>query len=188
MKSKLNKFMGRTLTSVVLIAVLAAFMCCGYFISPIFIEVLVWIFMAGASIEMYKCLRNSGYNFSPLPFIVMLVASYPVYLAMQLKANSGGVYGLLIVTLVSVMLALVIFTFEPDRNKEEDEVDVEDPAVFAMVSGVKEEIPPSEQRSRLSNLFASIFMIIYPMLFLGAAWVLSGKYCAFFAIDRKSVV
>ncbi|MDE7373551.1 MAG: hypothetical protein K2N18_05760 [Clostridia bacterium] len=42
----------RTLTGIALVAILAGFMLCGYFVSPIFVDMLILFFRAGSVYEM----------------------------------------------------------------------------------------------------------------------------------------
>ena len=42
----------RTLTGIALVVMLAGFTLCGYFVSPIFVDMLILIFLAGAVYEM----------------------------------------------------------------------------------------------------------------------------------------
>ena len=105
----------RTLTAIVLLVLVAGFMVCGYFVSPIFIDMLILLFLAGAVYEMYKCFKDAGYKMFVVPVVFMLVTAYPVFYTMQHfvgdEKTTFGVQGLLIVFLVSSMLALTIFTF-----------------------------------------------------------------------------
>ena len=107
----------RTLTAIVLLVLVAGFMVCGYFVSPIFIDMLILLFLAGAVYEMYKCFKDAGYKMCVAPVVFMLVTAYPVFYTMQHFAGIG-VQGLLIVLLVSSMLALTIFTFKPAKHSK----------------------------------------------------------------------
>lgn len=183
--------------------VLAAFMVLGYFVSPIFIDMLVMIFFAGSLYEMYKCLKDGGYHMFKAPPIFVLVTAYPVFYLMQHfigdgnKTVSAGIQGILIVLLVGALLCLSIFTFKPsaDKSREatpsdgESEIsdaqqDAEEPQTVAQNAG-KSDAPQNAEKSRicgLSDLFANVFLLVYPTMFLTAAFVISYKYSAFFAI------
>ena len=95
----------RTLTALVLLVLVAGFMVCGYFVSPIFVDMLILIFLAGSVYEMFKCFKDAGYKMFVAPPVVMLIAAYPVYYCMQRFVGHGatntsaGVQGLLIVLL-----------------------------------------------------------------------------------------
>ena len=111
----------RTVTGIILIAFLAGFMVCGYFVSPIFVDMLILIFLAGAVYEMRKCLKDVGYDMYISPTVVALVGAYPVFYLMQhFIGGSAGIQGLLIVFLVSFMMCLSIFTFRPLMRKKND--------------------------------------------------------------------
>ncbi len=165
----------RTLTSIVLLVVVAAFVLCAYFVSPIFLDILVLIFMAGAVYEMFRCFKGAGYKMFVAPIIVVLLLAYPSFYLMQhYIGGSAGIQGLLIVFLLGAMLNLTVFTFKPARHTQA-EVDK------ALEAGVELELEP-ENAHDLKDLFANMFVLVYPMLFLAAAWVLSYKYSALFAI------
>ncbi len=170
----------RTLTAVILLLLVAGFMVLGYFVSPIFIDMLILFFMSGAVYEMYKCFKGTGYKMFVSPIVLMLVGAYPVFYLMQYFIGEGqtnvsaGIQGLLMVFLASCMLTLTIFTFKPAKRsqKELDE---------AIKNG---EVLAEEEKGAcgLKDLLANIFVLVYPMLFLSLAWVISYKYSAIFAI------
>ncbi len=161
--------MVRHLTSVILVLMLAAVMVLGYFVSEIFIDLLIVLFAFGAVYEMRKSLMSAGYKMFIAPVCVMLVASYPTFYLMQTYLGAGreasvGLQGLLIVFLVCAILTLTIFTFRPSDSSSEMGSEID------------------KRACGLSDLFANIFLLVYPALFFSAAWVLSYKYGAFFAI------
>lgn len=169
----------RTLTAVVLLLLVSGFMVLGYFVSPIFIDMLILFFMSGAVYEMYKCFKGAGYKMFVSPIVLMLVCAYPVFYLMQYFIGEGsvhtsaGIQGLLMVFLASCTLALTIFTFKPAKRskKELDE---------AILAG--EVIEEEDGACELKDLLANIFVLVYPMLFLSLAWIISYKYSAIFAI------
>ncbi|MDE7373550.1 MAG: phosphatidate cytidylyltransferase [Clostridia bacterium] len=141
------------------------------------------------------------------PAIVMLVCAYPAFYLMQHFIGKGdtsvsaGVQGLLIVLLVSVMLCLSIFTFRPLMKKRSQISVVEESANKDENDNKSENIvgdetstenngsdkPKNENaelivKGNLNNLLANVFIVVYPMLFLSAAWILSYKYSALFAV------
>ncbi|MCM1305737.1 MAG: phosphatidate cytidylyltransferase [Bacteroides sp.] len=184
----------RTLTGITLVIILAAFMLCGYFVSPIFIDMLILIFLAGSVYEMRKCFKETGYDMYVLPSIVMLICAYPAFYLMQRFIGKGaasvsaGVQGLLIVLLVSVMLCLSIFTFRPlmkKRGKSSDcKADAPSLSDNADETAIDNQSDAAGQvlKGNLNDLLANVFIIVYPMLFLSAAWILSYKYSAIFAV------
>lgn len=102
---------------------LAGFMLCGYFVSPIFVDMLILIFLTGSVYEMRKCLKDAGYDMYISPAVVMLLFAYPSFYLMQHFIGGGsvsvsaGIQGLLFVALASIMLCLSIFTFRPLMKK-----------------------------------------------------------------------
>lgn len=169
----------RTVTSIILIAFVAAFMLCGYFVSSVFIDVLILLFLAGATYEMYKCFKGAGYRMFWLPPVFVLVAGYPVfYLLQHLLGESAhpsiGIQGLLIVFLIGAMLCLTIFTFKPSRHSAED-------VAAAKEQGIELELD-SPSACTLKDLLANVFVLVYPVLFMFAAFVISYKYSTLFAI------
>jgi len=184
----------RTLTGIALVMMLAGFTLCGYFVSPIFVDMLILIFLAGAVYGMRKCFKQAGYDMYISPAIVMLVLAYPSFYLMQhfigggSSSVSSGIQGMLFVLLISVMLCLSIFTFRPMMKKhsicakdedcaEKNYISADMPTVENITQG---EITPP--KSNINNLLANVFILIYPMLFLSAAWILSYKYSALFAV------
>lgn len=167
----------RTLTAIVLLVLVAGFMACGYFVSPIFIDMLILLFLAGAVYEMYKCFKDAGYKMFVAPLVLMLVASYPVFYTMQHfvgdEKTTFGVQGLLIVFLASCMLALTIFTFKPAKHSKKD---------FETALENGETLANEPNACGLKDLLANVFILVYPMLFLMTAWIISYKYSALFAV------
>lgn len=168
----------RTITGIVLIAVVAGFMLCGYFVSSIFIDILILLFLAGAVYEMIKCFKLAGYNMFVLPSVIVLVGAYPVFYLMQHFMGSGtnvasaGLQGLFIVFLVAAMAVLTIFTFKPAKYASKESQDCQGSDLPA----------DSKNACGFNDLLANMFIIVYPMLFMSAAWIISYKYCALFAI------
>lgn len=194
--------MKRHLTSVILVLVLAACMALGYFVSPIFIDMLVMVFFAGSLYEMYKRLKEGGYKMFKAPSIFVLVAVYPAFYLMQHfigkgdRSTSAGIQGIMIVLLTGALLTLSLFTFSPakheankdathaDENGDKDIAKTENAEVQAESESVKDanKAKRKDNARGLSDLFANMFLIVYPTLFLSAAFVISYKYSAFFAI------
>ena len=111
-----------------MILVLAAFMALGYFVSPIFVDMLILIFFAGSLYEMYKCLKDGGYKMFKAPSIFVLVTVYPVFYLMQTYVGGGdgktgaGIQGILAALLVGALLTLSIFTFMPAKKREGEDM------------------------------------------------------------------
>ncbi|MDE5601286.1 MAG: phosphatidate cytidylyltransferase, partial [Clostridia bacterium] len=166
----------------------------------------ILLFMVGAAYEMRKCLKEAGFEMYLAPMIFMLVCAYPTFYLMQYFVGgvgntsvSAGIQGLLFVLLIVVMSCLCIFTFKPaickkkcasetaqcgstesnDNCSDVKESLNSDTNANTACEGVATE---SIGKSRLSSLFANIFVLIYPMLFLSVAWIVSFKYSAFFAV------
>lgn len=170
----------RTLTGLVLLVVVAGFMLGCYFVSPIFIDILILLFMAGAVYEMFTCFKSAGYKMFVAPSVLMLLTAYPAFYLMQHFIGQGsiqtsaGIQGLLMSFLASCMVALTIFTFKPAKHTQKD---IDD----ALTSGA--ELAPEENGAcGLKDLLANIFILVYPMLFLSVAWIVSYKYSALFAV------
>lgn len=169
----------RTLTAVCLIAILGAFIVCGYFVSSIFNDLFIYFFIVGALLELIKCLKGAGYKMFISPAIFVLLTSYPIYYCMQ-RFLGLGIVGLVIVFLFSIMMCLTIYTFKPAKHTQE-EVDK------AKEIGVELELN-SPNAHELKDLLANIFVIVYPFLFLASTWNLSNGYavgtatCGLFAV------
>ena len=169
----------RTLTGIVLVLFVAGFIAGGYFVSPIFLDMLILLFLAGATYEMFKCFKDAGYKMFIAPPVFMLVAAYPTFYLLQRFVGKDehptvGVQGLLAVFVIAVMLCLTIFTFKPAKHTQE-EVDK------AKEQGIELELD-SPKAHELKDLFANIFMLVYPILFMTLSWVLSYKYSAIFVV------
>lgn len=169
----------RTLTGLALVALLFGFIVAAYFVSSIFIDLLILVFMAGSVYEMYSCLKKAGYTMFPAPAIFVLLAAYPTFYLLQHFLGNGntanvGLQGLLIVLLVGVMLTLTIFTFKPAKHSVKE------------IAAAKEEgIPLAPEEAGacgIGDLLANVFVLIYPVMFLSMAWAVSFKYCAIFAV------
>lgn len=158
----------RTLTGLCLIALIVGFMAGGYFVSPIFVDMLIYVFLLGAVVEMFNCLKNAGYKMFVVPVAFVMVAGYPVYYCLSHFVGWGtGLQGLLAVLLLGMTAVLTIFTFKPAKGSE----------------GVDE-----SKTCDLKDLFANAFILVYPVAFMAMAWNLSFKYSGFFAILFAALV
>ena len=165
----------RTLTGIVLVLIVAGFMLLGYFVSTIFLDMLILLFLAGATYEMFKCLKDAGYKMFIVPPVFMLVAAYPTfYLLQHYVGGSVGVQGLLAVFVVAVMICLTIFTFKPAKHTQEE-------VEKAKEQGIELELD-SPKAHELKDLFANVFLLVCPIVFMTLSWVLSYKYSAIFVV------
>ena len=170
----------RTITGVILVVFVAGFLLCGYFVSSIFVDMLILLFLAGAVFEMFKGLKGAGFKMFVAPPVFLLVTAYPTFYLLQHFAGGAshsasiGVQGLIVVFVVAVMMCLTIFTFKPAKHTQE-EVDV------AKEQGIELEVDSSKAHE-LKDLFANIFLLVYPILFMTLSWVLSYKYSAIFVV------
>jgi len=153
----------RTLTAIVLIAMFGAFIALSCFVSPIFVDMFILIFSAIAVFEMVTCFKKSGYKMYIFPIVFDLVLSYPVFYLFQYYWGMG-IQGLIIVLLASCMIILSTFTFKPTRSLNDNAENCEANACT------------------INDLFANIFVLIYPFLFMTTTWILSIKYSAVFSL------
>lgn len=143
----------RTVTAVLLIALLIGLFALSYFVKHgnIFLDLFIWILLVGAVREMYFCMQHSGFKLFRLPLALFLITCYPVMYLMEHFLGQGFL-GILIVFAVSALTALIVFTFaDPERNTPKD-------------------------------LFATIFVTVYPGLLISLAWMLVQRYSAVYAI------
>lgn len=216
----------RTLTALILIGSLVGVLVASYFVSPIFMDVLVLVYMAGAVYEMYHCFKEKGYKMFRLPLIFVLIAAYPSYYLAQhfLSAEGGlsvGLQALAGVFLIAVVIALGIFTFRPAKKADKVESAGENcsgenaaenhltencavnnaTADFAgstaeckanceatsdvaqgSESVLKSPLTLPDKSASINDLFANVFILLYPVAFLAMAWTLTYKYYAIFAV------
>ncbi len=205
----------RIITGIILIAVLAVFIVCSYFVSPIFMDMLVLIFLAGSVYELYNCFKDAGYKMFKSPAILLLLTAYPAFYLMQYYVGDGartvsaGIQGLMIALAASACLALLIFTFRPLSKKYcamehidgeasvEGEtqngncVECEAHSEASVEGGACENCEQRVETSgklMLNDLFANVFLLVYPITFFMLAWVASYKYGALFAVLYAIVV
>lgn len=165
--NSVNNMLKRTITAVCIIVVIMAFIACGYFVSPVFNDLLIYAFLVGALYEMIKCLKGAGYKMFVAPAAVVLIASYPVYYCMQHYLGLG-LQGLVIVFLVAVMLCLTIYTFKPAKHTQEEVDKAKEIGVELEMDGPK--------AHELKDLLANVFVIVYPFLFMASVWNISNRY------------
>lgn len=180
-------------------------MVCGYFVSPIFVDMLVLLFAVGAGFEMRRCLKQKGYDMYLAPLIIMLVCSYPAFYLMQHFMGEGvkvsaGLQGLLIVFLVSIVVTLTTFTFRP-LSKKFKAAETENAENSDIISNIRDRvdvnfsvnikdadgdtalsITKKNKPNDINNLFANVFLLVYPIVFLTVGWVVSYKYSGIFSI------
>ena len=143
----------RTVTAVLLIALLVGLFALSYFVDHgnIFLDLFIWILLTGAVREMYFCMQEAGFKLFRVPLAVFLVTSYPVMYLME-HFTGQGFLGLVLCFAAGVFAALVVFTFaDPERNHAKD-------------------------------LFATVFVMVYPGFLISLAWMLVQRYSAVYAI------
>ena len=143
----------RTITAVLLIALLIGLFALSYFVDHgnIFLDLFIWILLTGAVREMYFCMQEAGFKLFRLPLALFLLTSYPVMYLMEHFMHQGYL-GLAIAFGASVLAALIVFTFaDPERNTPKD-------------------------------LFATVFVMVYPGLLISLAWMLVQRFSAVYAI------
>ena len=158
----------RTLTGLGLAAMIIGVILASHYVSAIFVDMLVLIFTAGAVYELHHCFRSAGYKTFIAPSVIVLTAGYPAfYLANHFTSPTSnvGFLALLCVLLVAVMAALIEFTFRPAKCGESELTEGE-----------------LKNASEIKDLFANVFILVYPVLFMALAWGLSYKYYAVFTI------
>ncbi len=144
----------RTVTAVLLIVLLVGMLVASYFVSRVFIDLFVWVLLVIAIREMYFCLLSAGYRMMRSPLIFYLVVSYPVTYVMQEYIPNGymGYVGIAITLAASALIALFAFTLS------------------------------NPEKITIKDLFATIFVLIYPTFFISLAWMLTARYVAVFSI------
>ena len=143
----------RTVTAVLLIALLVGLFALSYFVDHgnIFLDLFIWILLVGAVREMYFCMQDAGFKLFRVPLALYLVTCYPVMYLTEHYAGQGFL-GILICFAVSVFVSLIVFTFaDPERNTAKD-------------------------------LFATVFVTVYPGVLISLAWMLVQRYSAVYAI------
>ena len=143
----------RTVTAILLIALLVGLFALSYFVEHgnVFLDLFIWILLVGAVREMYFCMQKAGFKVFRVPLAVFLLTCYPVMYLMEHFLREGFL-GILLSFSVSMLVALVIFTFaDPERNTAKD-------------------------------LFATVFVAVYPGILISLAWMLVQRYSAVYAI------
>ena len=166
-------FIKRTLTGICLAILLVGVILASHYVSAIFIDMLILLFTAGAVFELHQCFKGIGRKMFIAPSIIVLTLSYPTFYLMQhflggeasTKSNIG-LLGLFIVLLLGIVAVLIEFTFRPSKDVDPAELTEE-----ALKDGCN-----------IKDLFANMFVLIYPTMFMILAWGLSYKYYAVFTI------
>ncbi len=160
----------RTLTGLGLAGLIIGIILASHYVSAIFVDMLILVFTAGAVYELHHCFRGAGYKTFIAPSIIVLALSYPVFYLMQHfvggKTSNVGFLGILFVLLAGVIAVLVEFTFRPAKESTQIELTESE---LAKACDIK-------------DLFANVFILIYPVLFMALAWGLSYKYYSVFTI------
>ncbi len=143
----------RAVTGLTIIAAIIGFFIAAYYVSFIFMDMLILIFLSGAIYEMYHCFKEAGYKIFVAPLVFFLLTAYPVYFLLQYYLGSNmGLQGIIMVTLGSVMFQLTLFTFSKAETHD------------------------------IKDLFSNVFILVYPALFMTVAWLLNFEYCALFIV------
>lgn len=159
----------RTLTGLGLAGLIIGVILASHYVSAIFVDMLVLLFAAGAVYELHHCFRGAGYKTFIAPSVIMLTIAYPAfYLAnyLQMQSPNIGFLALVCVLLVAVMAVLIEFTFRPAKDNSQVEL-------------TESEL---KKACDIKDLFANVFILVYPVLFMALAWGLSYKYYAVFTI------
>ena len=166
-------FVKRTITGVILAIVLIGVILASHFVSAIFVDILILIATAGAVFELHQCFKGMGRKMFIAPSVIVLTLSYPAFYLMQyyLGASEGvktniGFIGIFVVLVIGVMATLIEFTFRPSKDVEASEMSEE-----ALKDGCN-----------IKDLFANVFVLLYPTTFMALAWGLSYKYYSVFTI------
>ena len=143
----------RTVTAILLIALLAGVLAASYFVDRAFIDMFVLLLLTLAVREMYFCLQSAGYRVMRSPLAVFLIATYPATrLLEEFVGGYAGYLGIATGLAVSALVALFVFTFA-------------DP-----------------ERMQVKDLFATLFVLVYPGFFISLAWMLTARYVAVYSI------
>lgn len=150
---KVTVMLKRTVTAILLIALLCGVLAASYFVDRAFIDIFIWILLAIALREMYFCLQSAGYRVMRVPLTVYMLTAYPVtYVMHEFVGGYAGYAGIGICFAASALYALIQFTLS-------------DP-----------------ERMQIKDLFATLFVLIYPAFFISLAWMLTAKYVAVYAV------
>lgn len=143
----------RTITAVLLIALLGGLLAASYFVDRAFIDLFIWILLAIALREMYFCLQSAGYRVMRLPLVVFMLTTYPVtYVMQEFIGGYAGYLGIAICLAVAALVTLLLFTFA------------------------------NPERMQVKDLFATLFVLVYPGFFISLAWMLTAKYVAVYSV------
>ena len=160
----------RTLTGLGLAALIIGVILASHYVSAIFVDMLVLVFTAGAVYELHHCFRGAGYKTFVAPSAIVLTLAYPVFYLMQHfmggQTSYAGFIGIVSVLLVGAIAVLVEFTFRPAKDNKEVELTEGEIKIACDIK----------------DLFANVFILVYPTLFMALAWGLSYKYYAVFTI------
>lgn len=147
----------RTITAVCMLAVVAGMIVLGYFISHIFIDLLILLFGILGLFEMYKSFKTAGINMMAAPLIIISVTLYPVFYLLE-RYKGMGLQGMLISFLFSSLVALAVFTFDPKKNLNDLLA-----TIFAMVYPFMFLATAYIISSKYSAIFAITYAILLPV-------------------------
>lgn len=154
----MSSFVKRTITGIVLFAILFFFL---FFLRPICIhsvDILILVFLVVGMYEMYRATVTAGHKTMKLPIILFAILIYPLFFLYQFNTVDGQfVYvgesdkGLLVALIISCVFALGALTFGVEKIEKVDE------------NG--EKVVEKQHKYNLSDLGATLLVIIYPGVF-----------------------
>lgn len=100
----------RLLTGFTVIGTVIAAILLAYFVSPIFLDIYILIWIAVAVYEMSKSLNESGYKIYKIPLFIMLLVCYPIIYTTQHFLDAGAI-SLMLLFLFIFMLQCGYYTF-----------------------------------------------------------------------------
>lgn len=154
----------RTLTGLSLVGIVCICLWIGAAYSTIAIDLLIAIFAILSVYEMCKAFRSTNVHTITLPAMIYAIVAYPIYYFF-------GLLGLIIALLVAVMVILTVFTFgeiAPAKNSEN-------------YNPFDEEERKPKTRT-INDLTATVFVLVYPFLFLAASFELTRDYSALWVV------
>ena len=142
-------FVKRTISAIILIALILGMVVLSYFYSHYFIDILILVFSSIAVYEMYHSFKQAGYKMFKTPLIFIALTLYPSFALLEYFKGTG-MQGLFLAFLFSCSIAITIFTFS--------------------------------HTAELKDLFANIFVMVYPVMFLATTFILTSRYSGIFSL------
>ncbi|HPD02502.1 MAG TPA: phosphatidate cytidylyltransferase [Clostridia bacterium] len=154
----------RTLTGIVLAAVVVGIIVLGSIVkgASIAIDLLILLFSILAACELFTSFKRAKVYPFFIPVLIMMVAAYPAY-------RFFGLLGLFITLLASAAVAITMFTFsdtlEPKNSESYNPFD---------------EHERKKNKKTINDLTATVFIMIYPFMFLASTFELTRNYSTLF--------